>query len=45
MQQYDHRPVGRTFIDDIEDKLTASELLHRRSLYWRVGGLPPFATP
>jgi hypothetical protein len=28
MQQHDHRPVSRTFIDHIEDKLTATVLIH-----------------
>jgi hypothetical protein len=28
MQQHDYRPVGWTFIDDIEHKLTAADLVH-----------------
>jgi hypothetical protein len=28
VQQHDHRPVGWTFIDDIEHKLTAAVLVH-----------------
>jgi hypothetical protein len=32
MQQHDHRSRGRTFIDDIEDKLTAAVLIHALSM-------------
>lgn len=39
MQQRDCRPVTRPFIDDIEDMLTVTELLRRRSLCWRPVGV------
>ena len=32
MQQHDHRPVSRAFIDDIEHKLTAAVLVHALSM-------------
>ena len=32
MQQHDNRPVGRAFIDDIENKVTAAVLVHALSM-------------
>lgn len=32
MQQHHHRPVSRTFINDIEDELTAAVLIHAHSM-------------
>ncbi len=36
MQQDDNRPIDRAFIDDVEDKLTATVLVHALSMPHRM---------
>ena len=42
MQQHDHRPIGRAFIDDIEHKATAAVLIHALSMDPPLRGVSHF---